>query len=546
MLRRFISRVAVISFISLTALGCGYNNKIEKVISAYQSGQFEESAKLAQEMADKAAKDKSQSQVVFRLEEGATLRAAGHWNESNRAFEIAHDTVDKFDYDPDFKVTRETGAALTNLSTLEYRGYAYDGIMLNTYMAMNYLEQGKIDAARIEVNRIYRRQATAVDRFRKRIEKREDEIAKDKKDNAGRAKYDETFDNAGLQSNLKKVYGEDFEPKRKVKYNDLQPYRDYVNPFSEYLRGLFYLHCASDFADMGKALIAMRRVTGMLPPDSLALPYVKEDLGLADGFIRGKRKDPVTYVIFETGLGPKRGQIRIDVPIFLANIAIHDTGVDYVGAAFPTLERRDGHLPNLVVTTTDGRSYKTAILADIDDIVNREFKNELPMVITKTIVATVTKAAIAYALNEATKDNQWANILSRVSTTIYQASQNQADLRTWQTLPKQMQILRLASPKDGKLTLLTPAGSIISTVSVQPGVTNVVYVKSVQAAVAPIVRTYVLQPAWKMTASIAAADHSPTDEELAELEPMLSEPANDPSTQPAPMTRAAPTTAAAK
>ncbi|MFR6032676.1 MAG: hypothetical protein ACLUKN_05555 [Bacilli bacterium] len=34
---------------------------------------------------------------------------------------------------------------------------------------------------------------------------------------------------------------------------------------------------------------------------------------------------------------------------------------------------------------------------------------------------------------------------------IYQVSMNDADLRTWSTLPKQIKISRMPTPKDGKI-----------------------------------------------------------------------------------------------
>ena len=40
-------------------------------------------------------------------------------------------------------------------------------------------------------------------------------------------------------------------------------------------------------------------------------------------------------------------------------------------------------------------------MASMDSVIGLDFKNEMPLVITKTIAATVTKAVAAYALNEA-------------------------------------------------------------------------------------------------------------------------------------------------
>ena len=49
--------------------------------------------------------------------------------------------------------------------------------------------------------------------------------------------------------------------------------------------------------------------------------------------------------------------------------------------------------------TANGTNYNTQTVCSMDSIVTRDYKNELPVVITKTIAATVTKAVAAYVAN---------------------------------------------------------------------------------------------------------------------------------------------------
>jgi hypothetical protein len=94
----------------------------------------------------------------------------------------------------------------------------------------------------------------------------------------------------------------------------------------------------------------------------------------------------------------------------------------------------------------------------MDAVVGKEFKDELPAVITRTLIAAGTKAGLAYAANRATqsRDNGWINILTRVATTVYQYATNHADLRTWRTLPKMIVVCRFPTPEDGAVTLTSP------------------------------------------------------------------------------------------
>jgi hypothetical protein len=181
---------------------------------------------------------------------------------------------------------------------------------------------------------------------------------------------------------------------------------------------------------------------------------------------------PTTYVIFETGSAPERGQIRIDIPIIVSKVS-------YVGAAFPTLQMQNNFVPSLTVTA-NGTNATTTLLASMDSVIGLDFKNELPITITKTIVATVTKAVAAYAINNAaSQQNNLGGLFAQIGTAIYQAAVNIADERTWTTLPKEFQFCRFATPPDRKIVLETPDGTQKIPVTIEDGTVSMVYVKSI-------------------------------------------------------------------
>ena len=123
--------------------------------------------------------------------------------------------------------------------------------------------------------------------------------------------------------------------------NNLKPYANYVNPFTVYLDGLYFMANAADASDLERAHKSLERVAGFAPDNN----YVKQDLAMVDDLITGKPLPPTTYIIFETGCAPERDQIRIDIPIIV-------TKVSYVGAAFPTLKPQGNYLPSLTVTAS--------------------------------------------------------------------------------------------------------------------------------------------------------------------------------------------------
>ena len=118
----------------------------------------------------------------------------------------------------------------------------------------------------------------------------------------------------------------------------------------------------------------------------------------------------------------------------------------------------------------------------MDSVIGLDFKNELPIVITKTIASTITKAVAAYATNQAA--NQQSDMLGlfmQIGTAIYQAAVNIADERTWTTLPKEFQVCRFPTPPDRKIDAGDARRPQKIPVTIEDGTINIVYVKSITA-----------------------------------------------------------------
>jgi hypothetical protein len=77
-----------------------------------------------------------------------------------------------------------------------------------------------------------------------------------------------------------------------------------------------------------------------------------------------------------------------------------------------------------------------------------------------------------------------AGLIVAVATTAYQAAVNIADTRSWTTLPKEIQVARVPTPPDRKLTVATP-NSMPADITLEEGVINVVCVRSI-SAIAPL------------------------------------------------------------
>jgi hypothetical protein len=457
--------------------GCQTYAHKNRVIVYWRAGDVPAAVAEAKKRVEKSGPN-GRDTVIWTLEEGATLRAQGNYQESNAAFDRAQTRMDEFAEKAKVSITRETGALLSNQANLPYEGRAYDGIMLNTYRALNFLALGEPENARPAMLRAYRWQQDAVADNARRIENAKKEMASNKDSvYMERAQQDPGLQ-AQIQQSMSGIKG-------------LDAYADYVNPFTVYLDGMFFLADASSFSDLERANTSFQRVAGFNGMDE----YIQRNLSLVEARMKNQPLPPTTWVIFETGCAPLRDQIRIDIPIIFANVS-------YIGAAFPTIVLQGDFHPSLNVAA-NGTNYLTHGVASMDAIVAQDFKNELPVIIAKTVASSVTKGVAAYFANQAAnQSSDWLGLLTQIGTAAYQASVNIADTRTWSTLPKEFQICCFPTPPDGKIEVMTGTGarimvSLIPANQAKSGAAanglNVVYVKSIAVGTPLMISQFILQ-----------------------------------------------------
>lgn len=443
----------------LLCTGCRtYATKTEGVRQAWRSGQTDLAIKEFTSRAE--SNSNGRDEVIWRLEQGAALRAARRYEESIKAFEIAELRMAEYANRAKVKVGNETMSALTTPANLPYEGRAYDKIMAATYRALNHLALGQIEKARPALLKAYQYQQDAVAENARRIEKAQRDAAENGKASAvNKTQADPAFARA---------IGPAF-----ASVASMQPYAEYVNPFTVWLDGIYFLHAAQDLSDLERARKSLERALAFHPSNAV----LQEDLQACDGRLSGQTLPPLTYVIFETGRAPMREQVRIDIPIIFANVS-------YLGSAWPVLQPQSGQIPALTVTE-DGHRIATSRVASMDSIVARDFEDEKPAIITRTIISTLAKGTAAFVANQAaSQQDEGLGALVRIATLAYQASVNIADTRTWTTLPKEFQVARFPTPASRQIQVEVP-NSAATPVLIEEGAVNLVYVRSVGSGIAP-------------------------------------------------------------
>ena len=121
----------------------------------------------------------------------------------------------------------------------------------------------------------------------------------------------------------------------------------------------------------------------------------------------------------------------------------------------------------------------------MDGIVAQTFKDQLPLVITQSLVSAAAKGAAQYGLSKLGAAGNLAGILlTEISTS--------ADLRSWETLPKAIRYVRVDTPSDGRIVLTSPSGKEVAQVQVEPGRDNIVWITLPSSLASPMVTKAVL------------------------------------------------------
>jgi uncharacterized protein len=398
------------------------------------------------------------SRLLETLEAGAAYRAAGRRQESCKLFNDAEDYLKHYDQQLAAETSAQILAALlVNDKTLPYRGETYDGVMVNVYKALNYLEEAKWDQARVELNRVNERQRRAVERHSAAIRKQQEAVAKKKQESVD---IQRNLDNPAVRSTIDAKYKE-----LSAATATWRAYPDFVNPFATYVQGLSFLLMAEDAADYGKARDALRRVHGMTGDSRLIEGDLEMVESLLDHKVARKSVPPTVWMIYENGLGPVKEEVRFDIPLLFQNVS-------YVGIALPVLRFREPAYPALTVRSGSGDLATTEDLFSMDGVVAKEFQLELPQVVTRAVLSAVVKTVMQY---EATKEG---GALGNVLSSAYNFLSTGADTRGWSALPKSIQVARFPRPQSGNVEIHAPgAPGILAQVALPQARYSIVYVK---------------------------------------------------------------------
>lgn len=407
--------------------------------------------------------------VLYRMERGRTAQIEGQFIFSRDEYAQGMNVLQQEDDKALLTVrdaSKEGAALIVNDRVLQYSAETYERIFLYQYQAQNYLIDGDVQGALVEVRRADAVQRAAEERAAGDISSARN--AADKNDPEVRE---------AMPRVLQAYAGMD-ELAGQVKSSFLSPYALYFSALCYELAG-----------ELGDAYIDYKRTLELVPENTLVQGDVFRlggQLGMTDDLTALARRFP-DGVSRTTRVPPGHGEVVIFVEDgFVAqkesvNIPIPLTGArSVVMISLPIYRHRieSGPVPCLTVGTD--RQIPGQPLCDVNGLAVQALREHLMEIATRQILRAVAKGVAAKAAYD--QLGPWGSILAGV----WNVLSERADLRSWNTLPARVSVCRATVPVNtAALTLQAGHKQIPLNLRVREGGLSIVIVTCLEN------RTYV-------------------------------------------------------
>lgn len=369
--------------------------------------------------------------TLYRMERGRLAMIQGDIAASRSDFEKAIDSIRA----GDDRAVLSAGTAgsevaswLLNDNARRYEPDGYERVLLHHFQALDYLFAGDLEGAGVEVRLANAEQEEAARRHAADIDTAE-RAANENRVGTGRIR--------GLESGFS---GMD-DAAARVR-------NSFQNAYTFYLSGVVY----EAMGQPNDAYIDYRKALEIFPTNrTLQLDALRlaESLGMQDDFdemrFRFRIPEGATFrsgdpdsgdlvVFYEDGFVPPKEEVKFPVPL---------PGGGIGAIAFP-IYRYDWAPPApLFVARPNVVTWSTEPIAYIDAMAVSALKEKIPGIVIRHLIRTGGKALAAKAAGRSGRD---AAAVAELAVDLWNILSENADLRSWVSLPRDAQVLRIQLP----------------------------------------------------------------------------------------------------
>jgi hypothetical protein len=449
-----IASLAALSGCAATSTFSPYPNKIQPLINSLnQRTPIDITRSLESERV-------SRDLILYNMEHGRYAHVTGATDVSMDDFRAAMEKIrinDEKALISASAVGANVASTLVNDNAIPYEGEGYERVLLHHYQALNYLQKKDPDGAGVEVRRANAEQEESLRRFEKELDQARE--AAERQQVGGRT------------SAVEQRYAQLDEVSGRVK-------NSFQNAYTFYLSGFIYelLQQPNDAYIDYKRALEIYPDNRYLQKDVLRLAKkleMREDLEELQGrfpvenkrFIdEGGAETGELLVLFEDGFAPQKREIKIPVPVGRNGI---------MAIAFPIYqEKRSADVP-LTVMHNEELVGSTELICDVRALAVKALQEKVPAIATRQIIRAVAKGVTAAEARRNMGD------VGQLAATLWNLVSENADLRSWLTLPANAQILRETVPTGSyRFSLQHPmaSGTAYADVTIPAGGKTVILV----------------------------------------------------------------------
>jgi hypothetical protein len=445
---RIIIKTGIAVFLSLALFACSSSKSYEEAMKTpeqkFYQGHYKEAAGLLLPRVNEKGKD----QLLFMMECGLMLHAAGDYKTSNKVLIPAAKLARVIP----ISVTQQAASLLTNNRNTNYRGEDFEKVLVHMYLGLNFMLMDDYESARVEFSAV------------------NNELSKIKTEN-GKARYKQNIMAKYLTAIAFEIIGEKSRDLRDIEFAyieykqiyELNPELDLVK--EDLLRLSKRLNYMDDYSDwrrkFGRTFNASDNSGELVTVFQAGRGAVKKSRG-------SLLKDPMMESAVRVTLNTKSLAAGVTIATVLVTLRNAENPI-------PKFVKRNNSVDSVRVNIA-GKGFNTFELNDVEETAVQNLEDDYGRLYGKVAAQVAIKAAASVAAGLAAKKlaeqnkqlGGFAGLIGAAAglgTGAALFSQMKPDLRCWHTLPANFQIGREFLP-PGKYTAqfqFMGRGGIVST-----------------------------------------------------------------------------------
>ena len=380
-----LSRLTIVlaALVVLNLQGCATSaQKSSGMRNALATGQFD---KALAEVEKEAGSD----DVMVNMNLGMLRRLNGDYKGSNAAFEKAKNQIEAL-YST--SISEQAGAVMVNDETISFEGDRYEQVLVHAYMAMNFIDMGDLDSARVEI----------------------------------------------LQADVKMMeWGETPEEDPFMRYLAgivFEALGDDDDALVSYRKAVKVYQKTRDRQGFGVPVQVREAYFRMLARNGLRneLSTAKKEFGMTNWQRPDTRGQGELVMILNNGLSPQRHQKAFQT--WSTEMSMN------IRIAVPDYPQPPRYVPR-VKMSVNGQNALLETVENIDGLARASLSDDMPVITARAIARAVVKKKSEKEAGERSGG------LAQLAMLVVNTATEIADTRCWNTLPQEIQLARAWLPE---------------------------------------------------------------------------------------------------